>query len=190
MQILLPFIVKWKDMTLELNQFSTEIFSCYQNLAKTIFSFGELMWKNLYKYFFVNLTALLWSYYKKYLNTGFTMWHNDTFVIWNTQILQSRISTRRHSSRMRTVRCSSRLGWGCLPRGLSAWGLSAWGVCLPWGCLPRGGVCLRCVCSSACWDTPPWTEWQTCVKTLPCCNYVVDGKYIRVSHEHEQMEIN
>ena len=29
---------------------------------------------------------------------------------------------------------------------------------------------------SACWDTPPWTEWQTGVKTLPCRNYVADGK--------------
>ena len=49
-----------------------------------------------------------------------------------------------HSSRIRTVRCSSRLLGGCLPGG----------------CLP---------------DTPLWTEWQTGVKTLPCCNYVADG---------------
>ena len=77
------------------------------------------------------------------------------------------LQTRMHSSRMRTVRCSSHLGggvsmvvsaWhgggmstqgGCLPgRGLSAWqgdvclagGVSAWwwGVC-PGGCLPGRG---------------------------------------------------
>ena len=49
--------------------------------------------------------------------------------------------------------------------GVSAQGVSAWGVCLRgllgWGCLP---------------DTPLWTEWQTPVKTLPCRNYVADGK--------------
>ena len=57
---------------------------------------------------------------------------------------------------MRTIRCS------------------AHGVCLPKGerCLPRGGVCPEGVC-----QIPPWTEWQTRVKTLPCRNYVADGKY-------------
>ena len=53
--------------------------------------------------------------------------------------------TRMHSSRMRTFRCSGR----------------------PWG-----GVCLGGVCLPA---TPPWTEWQAHVKTLPCHNYVADG---------------
>ena len=31
---------------------------------------------------------------------------------------------------------------------------------------------------SPCWDTcapPPWTEWPTLVKTLPCCSYFADG---------------
>ena len=54
---------------------------------------------------------------------------------------------------MRTVRCSSRLLGG----GVSAQG------CV---CLARG-LCLS--------DTPPWTEWQTPVKTLPCRNYVANG---------------
>ena len=62
--------------------------------------------------------------------------------------------TRMHSSRMRTVRCSSRLlgGGGCLP----------------------GGVCIT-ACTEA--DIPLWTEWQTGVKTLPCRNFVADGNY-------------
>ena len=62
-----------------------------------------------------------------------------------------------HSSRMRTVRCSGRLGRGvgCLPRGclpkgvlgVSVEGCLPKGVCLGdvcagwWGCLPRGCLC-------------------------------------------------
>ena len=48
------------------------------------------------------------------------------------------ILTRMHSSRMRTIRCSSHLGRGCLPRrvsacqGVSAQGVSAWHE----GCTP------------------------------------------------------
>ena len=50
--------------------------------------------------------------------------------------IQSTTKTRMHSSRMRTVRCSSRLLGG----GVSAWLVSAQGgVCL-------GGVCLGGVC--------------------------------------------
>ena len=45
-----------------------------------------------------------------------------------------------HSSRMRTVRCSVRLGGGGLPRG---WVLE--GVSAQWGVSP-GGVCLGDVC--------------------------------------------
>ena len=56
---------------------------------------------------------------------------------------------------MRTVRCSGR-----------QWMVSALGG----GCLPRG-VCLSGR------QPPPVTEWQTRVKTLPCRNYVADGKY-------------
>ena len=45
-----------------------------------------------------------------------------------------------HTSRMHTIRSSSRLLGGvcqgvCLTRGLSAREVSAWGVCLPWGCI-------------------------------------------------------
>ena len=56
---------------------------------------------------------------------------------------------------MRTVRSSGRPGGGavCLAEGVSA-------------C--QGGVYLP--------HAPPWTEWQTRVKTLPCRNYVADGK--------------
>ena len=37
--------------------------------------------------------------------------------------------------------------------------------------LRKGGVCPRGV-----WQTPPlWTEWQICVKTLPCRNFVAGG---------------
>ena len=50
-------------------------------------------------------------------------------------------------------------GGGCLPGG----GGSGQG-----GCLPRGDVCQIT-------SPPPWTEWQTPVKTLPCRNYVADG---------------
>ena len=66
-------------------------------------------------------------------------------------------------------RCSSRLpkGWGvCLPRGVSAWGVSAQGGVYP-GCIP------------ACTEADPQSErndWQTGVKTLPCRNFVTDGK--------------
>ena len=51
------------------------------------------------------------------------------------------IKTRMHSSRMRTVRCSSHLGegvsaeGGCLPRGCLPRRVSVWV-----GCLPRRGV--------------------------------------------------
>ena len=54
--------------------------------------------------------------------------------------------TRMHSSRMRTVRCSSRLLGGGLPS---------------WGCLPQGGVCQG---GGVC-QTPllwcEWNDWQT-----------------------------
>ena len=70
--------------------------------------------------------------------------------------------TRMHSSRMRTVRCSSRLrggGGGCLLGGVCLLGeVSACrgGVCLPGGCLPaRGVVCLGGVCLPGGVHLPP-----------------------------------
>ena len=63
--------------------------------------------------------------------------------------------TRMHSSRMCTVRCSSRLLWGvcpggvCLPGRVSAGPSRRGGLPggdLPRGCLSRGGVCLGGVC--------------------------------------------
>ena len=92
--------------------------------------------------------------------------------------------------------CLSR---GCLPRGCLLWGclpgggyvpggVSAQG-CLPslpsrpWGCLPKG------VSAQGVWQTPHdkrqtpllWTEWETCVKTLPCPNFIAGGNYIPVA---------
>ena len=47
--------------------------------------------------------------------------------------------------------------------------------CIPVGCVPpacQGGCLSARGCLPA---TPPWTEWQTHVKTLPCRNYVADS---------------
>ena len=111
---------------------------------------------------------------------------HTNYAILLKLIALSRISNkqRMHSSRMRTVRCNSRLCQGgclpggefrlpggvgclirgdvclegCLPGGVSVQGVSAWG-CLPWGvCLgmsAQGGACL-----GGC--TPLlWTEFLT-----------------------------
>ena len=56
------------------------------------------------------------------------------------------LKTRMHSSRMRTVRCSGRLG-GCLPGG-----------CLPMECLPQGSPQEGGVCPGV---YTPWTQKQT-----------------------------
>ena len=99
-----------------------------------------------------------------------------------------------HSSRIRTVRCRSRLPRGCLPRGVSAWG------CLPRGgggvCLPRGGVCPGGVCPEGgicpggclprvVYPSMHWgrhtpcgqNSWHTLVKILSCRDFVADGNY-------------
>ena len=73
--------------------------------------------------------------------------------------------TRLHSSRMRTARWLP-VSQHTLHRGVSVRQVSAKG-----GCLPRGMVV--CVCGSP----PPWTEWQTGVKTSPCRNFFAGGKY-------------
>ena len=79
---------------------------------------------------------------------------------------------------------------GVSVQGLSVQGVSAQEGCLPRGCQPtgvrpvEGGVCPGGggvfpgwvgVCPVECLPEPPWTEWQTGVKTLPCCNYIADG---------------
>ena len=74
----------------------------------------------------------------------FTHPRKTEFCFWVNVMHTCR--TRMHSSRMRTVHCSSHLLGGCLSRGrVSAGGLcpGGWG-CLPrgWGCLPGEGVCL------------------------------------------------
>ena len=62
---------------------------------------------------------------------------------------------------MRTARCSGRQG------DVSQHALGR-GVCL------LRGVSARCMLGYV--PPPPWTEWPTLVKTLPCCNYFADGK--------------
>ena len=68
---------------------------------------------------------------------------------------------------------------GCVPSAAVAvcWGLSSQGgggVVCPGGCLPSGGVYPVGYLPDT--PPPPWTEWQTLVKTLPCGNCVADGK--------------
>ena len=91
-----------------------------------------------------------------------------------------------HSSRMRTAHaltvspsmlCAK--GGVPAPRGsVCSWGVSApgWGL-LPGGACSQGGVCSWGggipACTEA--DPPLWTESQTCVKTLPCPNFVTGG---------------
>ena len=101
---------------------------------------------------------------------------------------------------MRTAR-SLPYGGGCLCLGGSWWGeVSVWGwvsvggggvsvqgeggLCLVgsvWGWVSVQGVGL-CpggvgVSVRGSWQRPPppWTEWHTGVKTLPCCNFVASG---------------
>ena len=98
---------------------------------------------------------------------------------------------------MRTVRYNTRLLEGCVcPGGVSAQGGVCPGGVYPGECLPRGvcpgvsaqggvypGVSAQGCLPRGCLpdnqglpDNLPWTQWQTPVKTLPCRNYVADGK--------------
>ena len=81
--------------------------------------------------------------------------------------LKNWFQTRIHSSRMRTVRCSGRLGKG---GGVYPWGVSARG-CLPRRGLP--GVCLGV-----------WTEWQT----FPQRTVKMFSKYRRPEQGHIHTE--
>ena len=75
-------------------------------------------------------------------------------------MIQSRVVTRMHSTRMRTVRCSGCLASrGVFTQGVSTLqgvftlqGVSA-GGCLPRGCLPIGVACPGGICLGVC--TPP-----------------------------------
>ena len=87
-----------------------------------------------------------------------------TSLVWLQNLswyADSNTCTRKHSSTMRTVRCSGRGGGGVCP---GKWEVSAHGVlargCLPRGCLPgRGGGCIP-ACTKA--ETLPWwTEFLT-----------------------------
>ena len=73
---------------------------------------------------------------------------------------------------------------GCVPSAAvtirGGGGLPQGAVCLPRQCLPGGCVCPGgdvSVCAGGCLParSPLWTEWQTCVKILPCRNYIADG---------------
>ena len=115
-----------------------------------------------------------------------------TFACWKMQEEVLNARTRMHSSRMLTVRCSGRL-WGGGGVGVCLGGVSAQMGCLPrggvswgWGVSAQGGVCIvGGVCRGGCLpNTPPWTEWQTGVKTLPCHNYVADGNKNTIHTRH------
>ena len=79
------------------------------------------------------------------------------------------VTTRMHSSRMGTVRCSGCAGV-CLPRGVYPGDIYPGGGC-PWRCLPRGclphtpcpvhtGIHTPCPVYAGI-DTPLWTEFLT-----------------------------
>ena len=81
---------------------------------------------------------------------------------------------------------------GCVPSTAMAAG--GGGLCIPacteWGCISactgQEGICwgVSAGGSAGGWGVsathPLWTEWQMPVKTLPCRNYLADGKYIYV----------
>ena len=77
------------------------------------------------------LSKMLWSTF----SDSASRWiRTNTITLPNS--MSNRVSfnslTRKHSSRMRTVRCSGRRGERCLSRGVCP------GGCLPGGCLPGG----------------------------------------------------
>ena len=81
------------------------------------------------------------------------------------------------TARLLTVSQNALRRGRCLPRGVSAKGISAQGVSAHWGSsrgvsVQGGGV------SAQGGGRHPllWTQWQTGVKTLPCRNFVADGK--------------
>ena len=97
-------------------------------------------------------------------------------ALWAT-LHQVTLPTRMHSSRMRIARLLTPWAGGvCIPActgqgGVSQHALGRWrlprGVCPGVGGICPGGSVRGCVT-----DTPLWAEWQTGVKTLPCCNFV------------------
>ena len=81
----------------------------------------------------------------------------------------------------------------CIPVGCT---LSA-AVAICWWGVVSGqggpvGVCLGGVCVSqyALRQTLPlWTEWQIGVKTLPYCNFIVDGNYKNLAKISQKLRI-
>ena len=112
----------------------------------------------------------LCNYGKTRLWFVYSYWHSTLSFKWNI--------TRMHSSKMRTVLSSGRLGGGCMPRV---------GVCLgvhPRGCLPRGGcVCLGRRCLPGDVYLPPLVDriLDTCLwKHYLSATSFADGKYISI----------
>ena len=133
--------------------------------------------------------------------TNGTLLNQYSTELWANPVnipLETVGKTRMHSSRLRTTRLLTisqhalrrglypSLHWAgeCVSQHALGLGLSIQGgVCLR-GCLPKGVVCPRglstwgeCVAETPGpeADTPLWTEWQTGVKTLSCCNFVAGG---------------
>ena len=105
------------------------------------------------------------------VNLEISAYFHDNQSNLSLQFSPHKQKTRMHSSRMRTVHCSSHVpGRGvsaqgvclsrgvcvCLPRGDVCPG----GVC-PGGCLPGGCVCLGGCLPGGCTPPPLWTEFLT-----------------------------
>ena len=119
---------------------------------------------------------------------------HDLFIC---HLLPHKLTTRKHFSRMHTVRCSgcqgevvSAQGGGVCPGGYAQGCVCPGGVCLGGvsaqgrGCLPKGGVVPGRGCAGrgvsaqggcVCQTPPPHVNRMTGVKTLPCRNYAADG---------------
>ena len=113
-------------------------------------------------------------WYMHYIsNTGYININN-----WET----SRINIQKI---IKTISQQECIPVGCLPSTAVAVSGGGGGGSGQGGCLPKVGVCPGDVClrgvsaqvvSARHTVLPLWTEWQTDVKTLPCRNYVADGK--------------
>ena len=94
-------------------------------------------------------------------------------------VYKNNSKTRKHSSRMRTVRCSDRRGQGCTCQGgVPNQGVPAWGrgCTCPRGCTCLGGVYLPMGMYLS--GVYLWTEWQTPVKILHGHNFVADSNTV------------
>ena len=98
------------------------------------------------------------------------------------------LATRMHSSRMPTVRCSGRLFCYAHPPATHTWVTPPFAMhaafchaCPPFAmhaplspCMPPCHTHPLCqTCPLVATHAPPWTEWQTLVKTLPFCKLLL-----------------